>query len=476
MSKLLITVLAAVAALAALAVIAVGYVLFVDANALKPRFEAAASERIGLSVLVDGDMKLRLGPGLQLVLHDVTVRNADDDVASSRSALLGLRASPLLRGHVQVRDLVLREPQITVVRDLDGRFNIVPVDADRREGPPDLADIRVTVEDASFTYYDAASENAYAAHGVSLDIDPLQVHDRSVADHLLQRLTFNARVASGKLRAPDFEIDGFELAIDGDGGVFILELSRLDLFGGHGTGRARSDFSAEIPRHHVHVELEEFLIEKFLGAMDDEQTARGSLNFAADVSLQGDSIEALLESLGGEAWLRGVALIVEGTDLDAELSRYETLTGFNLVDVGAFFFAGPLGLIVKRGYEFRSLFQGGDDTTRIREVASHWDIERGVARARDVALATEQHRIAMKGSLDLVSGRYDDVTLAVIDDNGCVVMEQSVNGPFGDPDIDEPTLVGILVDVAFELLKEAYELLAGEDCDVFYDGSLQHPD
>ncbi|MFA5824186.1 MAG: hypothetical protein WC853_14110 [Thermodesulfovibrionales bacterium] len=41
----------------------------------------------------------------------------------------------------------------------------------------------------------------------------------------------------------------------------------------------------------------------------------------------------------------------------------------------------------------------------------------GVADATDCALATHHNRVAIKGKLDLVSERYDNVIVALLDDN-----------------------------------------------------------
>jgi hypothetical protein len=57
-------------------------------------------------------------------------------------------------------------------------------------------------------------------------------------------------------------------------------------------------------------------------------------------------------------------------DIDKELSRYEFSQSFNLVDVGAFFFAGPLGLAVTKGYNFPSIFQSSGGSSQIRTLVS----------------------------------------------------------------------------------------------------------
>ena len=99
----------------------------------------------------------------------------------------------------------------------------------------------------------------------------------------------------------------------------------------------------------------------------------------------------------GEFSLRGENLTLDGVDLDRTFSRYEASQNFNLVDVGAFFIAGPFGPLITRGYNFASLFQGSGGSSRIRVLVSDWKVERGIALAKDVAMATNENRIALVG-------------------------------------------------------------------------------
>ena len=51
----------------------------------------------------------------------------------------------------------------------------------------------------------------------------------------------------------------------------------------------------------------------------------------------------------GEFSLRGENLTLDGVVLDRTFSRYEASQRFNLVDGGAFFFAGPFGPLISKG-------------------------------------------------------------------------------------------------------------------------------
>ena len=157
--------------------------------------------------------------------------------------------------------------------------------------------------------------------------------------------------------------------------------------------------------------------------------------------------------------------------LDGYLSRYESSQNFNLVDVGALFFAGPLGLVLTKGYSFASLLQESGTGSEIRTLVSEWKVERGVAHAQDVAMATKANRIALQGGLNFVDDRFDEVTLAVIDAKGCAKVKQKVHGTFQNPVVDEPNVFATLAGPALSLLEKGRDLVRGH-CDVFYAGSV----
>jgi len=46
--------------------------------------------------------------------------------------------------------------------------------------------------------------------------------------------------------------------------------------------------------------------------------------------------------------------------------------------------------------------------------------------AQDVAMATKQNRVALKGGLDFVNERFDNVTIALIDTRGCIKAKQTL--------------------------------------------------
>ena len=175
--------------------------------------------------------------------------------------------------------------------------------------------------------------------------------------------------------------------------------------------------------------------------------------------------------------LSGMSLILVGADLDKEIWNYKSSQNFNLIDMCAFLFAGPMGLAASKGYELARLGQQNGGSTQIRTMVSKWKVEKGVAYAKDVAMATRENRLALQGGLDFVNDEYDDAIVALIDSSGCAKVRQKIRGPFSKPVVEKLGVLASLAGPLRELLSKARALFPGtrERCEVFYSGSVAPP-
>jgi AsmA protein len=98
-----------------------------------------------------------------------------------------------------------------------------------------------------------------------------------------------------------------------------------------------------------------------------------------------------------------------------------------------------------------------------------------VADATDCALATHHNRVALKGKLDLVSERYDNVMVAILNDKGCAKFKQGISGSFGSPQIGAVSAVESLAGPIAKLYRSAKRFIQGGKCEVFYNGAVQQP-
>jgi AsmA protein len=310
--------------------------------------------------------------------------------------------------------------------------------------------------------------------GCNLNARRLRLAEGKSSD-LLKHLSLTADLACGEIRAKDFAVSDMKVSVAGKHGVFDLKPITMRIFGGQGSGSIRVDFSGAAPLYHARYSLSQFHIEEFFKTLSSKKIAEGSMDFSANLSMQGKTANEMKQSVDGECSLRGENLTLDGSDLDREFARFESSQNFSLMDAGAFFYLGPLGLAATKGYDFAGIFRGSGGSSEIRTLVSNWKIERGVAQTQDVAMATNQNRIALIGRLDFVNEQFDDMTMALLDAQGCAKVRQKIRGTFQKPVVEKPSVLKSLAGPALKLLKKGRDLFPGGECEVFYAGSVAPP-
>jgi len=466
-------------ALLILAVVAL--VLFVDVNTHKPRLEAAASDALGMEVRIGGKLGIGLFPGFHVTLKDVHIRNRESDVASAKETILGIELLPLLHKEVRIVKIGMKRPRISIEQDSDGKFNFETPEeeagkktAEEAKGRRFSLDVtKISLSDGALFYADKKTGEVLEAGDFNLDVSRLRLSGGKNSD-LLKNLSFSAEFACKEFRKGSLAVSNLTLHIEGKDGILDLNPVTMRLFGGQGSGSLRADLSGFVPHYHVRYSLSRFRIEEFLKALSPKKVAEGSMDFSSSLSTQGKTMNEIKQNANGEVSLRGENLTLDGVDLDRTFSRYKASQNFNLVDVGAFFFAGPFAPLITKGYNFGSLFLGSGGSSTIRVLVSDWKVERGIARAKDVAMATNENRIALMGSLDFVNERFNDVTVAVVDGKGCAKVRQKIRGPFRKPEVEKASVLQTAAGPVLTLFKQAEKLLGGQ-CEVFYAGSVAPP-
>jgi len=459
----------------ALVLVAAGLYFFVDLNAYKPRLETAASEAMGMDVRIGGRLEWAIFPGLRVTLEDVQIRNRKTDIAAVKKIVVGIDVLPLLHREIRIKKIELDGPAVSIERRSDSKIGVDRL-KDAQKVFSALEGARISLSHGTFRYTNNQTGKGFEAVDCRINLSGLRLAGGEGPEGL-NRLSFAAAVGCQELRTKEYTVSPLNVSIAGRGGVYDLNPVTFGLFGGRGSGDIHADFSGPVHRYLVHGALPQFRIEDFLKVLFPEGVAEGLLDFSADLTLQGDTQAQLRESAEGNVSLRGGNLMIKGHDLDAELSRYESSQNFNLVDVGAFLLAGPVGLAVTKGYSFTSIFifKGNNGSTPIRTLVSDWTVEHGVARAKDAAMATEKNRIALQGGLDFVNERYDDLIMAQIDARGCAIVSQMIHGSFQNPVIEKPGVLSSLAGPALNLFKKGKGFLPGGECKPFYSGSVAPP-
>ncbi|MFI4868640.1 MAG: AsmA family protein [Steroidobacterales bacterium] len=436
----------------------------------KAQLEAAASDALGMQVSIGGRPVLQFFPSLGLRLEDVRIHSRGTELAAARQARLGVELVSLLRRQVRITLIELNHATISVERGRDGKFNF---EAPGRAGGalPDSTDVSLT--DLTFEYANRQAGTSVHAGPCEVQAQHLRFSDRD-GEHPMKGFGVSATVSCGQIKTRDLPMSDVRFALEADKGVLATRKLTMRAFGGQGSAEVRADFSGPVPSYRVHGLLSKFRIDEFAKNFSQKSIGHGALDFSTELTMTGTSAEEMIRSSAGEASLHGTGLTLDIGDLDRELSNYKATQRFSLIDLGAFFFAGPIGLALTKGYDYAKVMDSTGGSSRILTLVSEWHIERGVAQAKDVAMTTQANRVALKGALDFVTATYQDVTVAVVGPQGCVQVQQKVRGPFNHPEVEKPNVVASLAGPALHLLKKARHALGGH-CEVFYAGSLPPP-
>ena len=461
-----------------LVVFAIILALLLNMQAFKPKIEAAASNALGMDVRIRGRMGIDLFPGFGISLKDTSVRNGGADVVTIEKMRIGLKLLPLMRREVQISRIGLIKPVFSIVRYKNGMFNFEKPRHTlwRRH----LAVEKISISQGRIVYTDERSSERIEVGNFDATLRSLSYSGTDSVEPI-KKISFTGDIRCKTLRMSSFTVTNLVMSTAGGNGIFDINPVRMDIFGGTGEGSIHVDATGASPHYRVITTLKRCRVDELIQAFSPgkmpQKSIEGLTDFSADLTATGDGVDEVKRSLSGDVSLKGENLMLYNMDIDALIPKYERSQNFNLVDVGAFFLAGPFGPVLTKSYNFGSLYeelQGGKGM--IRKLVSVWKVKEGIAEATDVALATEKHRIAMKGGLNFINDRFADVTVAVLDKRGCAVYSQKVHGPFRQPKIEKVSVLKSISGSVLNALGDAWKFIQGKECTPFYSGSVAQPE
>lgn len=472
MKKVLFILVGVVAAVVLAVVI---FVLTFDINRYKPRIEAAASEATGMTVRVNGKLKLTLFPHAGVSLEDILIQNQSADVASAKKAEVEIKLLPLVRRRILIHQVGLITPRFFITKDRRGHFNFETPErkpAGKEFSTEPFEAGKIFIKEGQVLYRDEKSGGKSEANGCDLEIKNLAV----VGGEPVYASSFEGDLSCREVKVNGLKISDVSVVIKAGGWKFEADPITMKIFGGDGSGSVKGVMSGESPGYTVDFAITKFRFEEVLGTFKQKKSIRGELNLKSHLAMKGKNANEMKRTAEGEVSLRGQNLVHESIDLDSVLEKYEKTQRVSLVDLGAFFIAGPLGTLLTKGYDFGSVYTASlGGKSKIQKLVSDWKVKNGVAQAQDVAFSTRQNRVAMKGSLDFVNEQFDNVTVAVLDGKGCVRFWQKIHGNFRHPRVEKVSTLRSMAGPMLNLFDKASELFKGEDCEIFYAGSVKHP-
>jgi uncharacterized protein involved in outer membrane biogenesis len=462
----------------ALVVVAGIFALLLDLKTFTPQIEAAASTALGMDVRIKGSIGIALFPVLGLSLMDVNVRNGGLDVVTIEKMRIRLKLIPLARFEIKIIQVELVKPLFSIVRSKNGMFNFEK--PGRTSWEKLLAMKKISVSQGSLVYIDETSSEKIEVDGLDLSIRNL-FFSGTDGSKPFKNITFTGDTSCKTLKIYNFALMNLVMSATGEKGILDIKPVSMNIFGGTGTGNIHVDLTGPSPHYTVIYSLNRVNIEDLLELYSlkkiPPKTIEGPINFSADLTAMGKSADEVKRSLNGNLSLNGENLMLYSIDIDAFIMKYERSQNFNLVDLAAFLLAGPIGPVLTKSYNFARLLeesQGGKGI--VRKLVSVWKVKDGIAEARDVALASKKQRIAMKGGLNFINERFVDVTVAALDKQGCAVYSEKVQGPFREPQIEKESVFKSIAGSVLNPLADAWKFLQGEECTVFYSGSVAQPE
>jgi len=452
--------------------------LLLNISAFAPQIEAAATTALGMDVRIKGRMGIALFPGFGLSLKNVNVRNRGSDVVTIEKMRIRLKLIPLATFQIKIVQVELVKPVFSIARFKNGMFNFE--NPARTSWEKLLGMKKISISQGSLVYTDKTS-------GEKIEVDDLDFSIRNLHSsgtgslEAFKDISFTGDTRCKTLKIYSLTLMNLAMSATGEKGILDINPVSMNISGGTGKGSIHMDLTGPSPHYRVIYRLNRVRIEDLFDLYSlkkiPPKTIEGLINFSADLTAMGKSADELKRSLNGNLSLNGENLMLSSIDIDAFIMKYERSRNFNLVDLGAFLLAGPIGPVLTKSYNFARLYeasQGGKGI--VRKLVSIWKVKNGIAEARDVALASEKQSIAMTGGLNFINEQFVDVTVAVLDKQGCAVYSEKVHGPFREPQIEKEGVFESIGGSVLNPLKNAWKFLQGKACTVFYSGSVAQPE
>jgi len=258
----------------------------------------------------------------------------------------------------------------------------------------------------------------------------------------------------------------------------IIEIEPIEssIYGKIGEGRYTLKPFDDPPKFSFDYSVKDLAIDDLVSTFYDQDTLpnkiKGLANLNLSIKTNGQSKEQLLHNLNGNIELKAREMTVYGFDIDRAIRKYERTQRFNLIDFGAFALTGPVGIAITKGNSYAGLFKiKKGDSTAINSLSSKWNLDGGRGTIKDVALATNENRIAGKGWIDFESDSLE-FQIAAIDKNGCPIISQKIYGNRNSPELEKVKVIPTIMAPVTNLLSG----IVGKDCETFYQGVIMHPE
>lgn len=316
------------------------------------------------------------------------------------------------------------------------------------------------------------SKDTIITKNLSLDLNNIYFNDK-INPNPFATFYANGKIKTDKIQSSSFDFTDVDFDIDAVNGTYEIKSDVVRLFGENAKGKAfltAKPFS-EVPSFHISYNDVSFQAEKMLSTFMEDSVISGPLNLSFNLTSNGEDWDNIVNNLDGTIKLSGNNLFLNGVDADELIEDFKRSQSFNLVDLGAVLLAGPVGIAVTKGSDYaRLLVLNSGKSTLINEMISNWRVNKGIFAIEDAAFTTSKNRVALTGSIGFSNNNLD-LTIALLNESGCSIFSQQVYGALDAPTLGKVKVVGTVLAPVTNLVDD----VMGKDCDVFYQGSVEHP-
>lgn len=239
-------------------------------------------------------------------------------------------------------------------------------------------------------------------------------------------------------------------------------------------GQLRLDISQAERRVQFNYGVKARPVDALVKKFSKKDFLKGTIDYAIGLNTFGKNWEEAQHNLEGGIEIRSDSLDLVGIDIDDALTKYEKSQKFNLTDLGAVVLVGPIGIVATKGSDFVALATvdvNNRQRTHIQQLLAAWTLKHQVLKAADVAFATSKNRIAFNGALDFARDSIAGLQIAVVDKNGCSLMDQQIYGNFNAVKSGKLNIARTL----FGSVINFVDAIAGKDCQPVYKGQVKDP-
>lgn len=357
------------------------------------------------------------------------------------------------------------------VKDMDLITSHLDISAALITYPFDLN--KVDIRDSKISIQTADSKTV-SVNTLNIDLENLRFKHPQNSGELTGLKATKGTMSFQQLKVPGLNAVDINLNVIGKNDSLYVDFSSASQAATQEEGNLFMDISKKERMYHLQYFVQGASLEYFMEKFYKKNFMRGEIDYGLDLTTTGSSWAVLKKNLSGEIAITGDSLYLSGVDIDKVLRKFERSQNFNLTDVGAVLIAGPVGLAVTKGTDFVSLATvslNPKDQTYIHKLNTRWRLDEGQLTTEDVAFATSQNRLAFNGSIDFARDSIPGLTVAVIDANGCSLMDQKLYGKTNELKTGKLNITKTL----FGSVINFVNVVVGKDCKPVYTGSVKAP-